>query len=119
MHQTLEMVAIPSNSNAIVAESTTGVGAAPKSETRSRATREVRHDLGNALGALRLRVQLVLGDAVCRAAQAKNLEAIERILNRAMALFEELGTHSRATPKSRAKARGKKARKAKARSRRR
>jgi hypothetical protein len=79
--------------------------------------REVRHDLGNTLGALRLRVQLLLADATCRAAQAKNLEAIERILKRSIDLFSELATRRRTGAEQRANVPGKRARKAKRRSR--
>ena len=62
------------------------------STARDDRTRELRHDLGNALGALRLRVQIVNADPTCRAAQGKNLDAIERIVKRSMELFAQLAT---------------------------
>jgi hypothetical protein len=93
------MAAIHSKASAPVAESNTRSAAAASSPATAR---ELRHDLGNALGALRLRVQLVLTDPACRAAQAKNLEAIERILNRSMDLFAAL--HTRPGSKARSAA---------------
>lgn len=66
--------------------------AQPAGETAS--ARELRHDLGNALGALRLRLQLVMADPKCQAAQGKNLEAVDRILLRCVDLFSALRAQS-------------------------
>src|SRR5262245_35262667 len=85
----IEMVAFRTNPRRFVAKSD---GAARTEGGRT--PRELRHDLGNALGALRLRVQLLLADPACRAAQSRNLEAIERILNRSIDLFAKLHTRT-------------------------
>jgi hypothetical protein len=48
------------------------------------------HDLANSLAALRLRVELVMGDETCRRAQGANLTAIARILEDTRALAAKL-----------------------------
>ncbi len=50
------------------------------------------HDLGNALGALRLRLDIVANDSTCVWAQGGNLQAMTRILAEAQALVHRLQT---------------------------
>jgi signal transduction histidine kinase len=50
----------------------------------------IAHDVNNLLGALRLRVGILLKDPVCLAAQAPNLTAIDRILTNGSELVAKL-----------------------------
>ena len=66
-----------------------------------------KHPLFNLAERLEM-VQLVLKDPTCRAAQGKNLEAIERIVNRGIELFAALHVRDRAErspPKSKSRRR--------------
>jgi signal transduction histidine kinase len=46
------------------------------------------HEMGNQLGALQLRLQMLKQDAACRETQGRNLEAMEEILNEANELVQ-------------------------------
>jgi hypothetical protein len=48
------------------------------------------HELGNVLGALQLRLQILDGDPACRRAQRKNLDAMKRILEEANTLVRRV-----------------------------
>jgi signal transduction histidine kinase len=48
----------------------------------------IAHEIGNQLGALQLRLQMLKQDAACRQAQGRNLEAMESILNEASELVQ-------------------------------
>ncbi len=55
------------------------------------------HEIGNQLGALQLRLQLLKQDAACRQAQGRNLEAMENILNEANELVQRVHLLAMAT----------------------
>jgi signal transduction histidine kinase len=55
------------------------------------------HEIGNQLGALQLRLQLLKEDPSCRQAQGRNLEAMEKILNEANELVQRVQVLGMAT----------------------
>jgi hypothetical protein len=67
---------------------------------RSPAARAV-HELGNTLGALQLRLEIVINDSTCMWAQGANLEAMTRIVAEAQALVHRLQAADRTTSRQR------------------
>jgi|tagenome__1003787_1003787.scaffolds.fasta_scaffold20966777_2 hypothetical protein len=59
------------------------------------------HELGNALGAVQLRLEIVINDSTCMWAQGANLEAINRIVAEAQTLVHRLQAADGATSRRR------------------
>jgi hypothetical protein len=73
----------------------------PRKQVPGEVALGLAHEIGNLLGALQLRLQIVQQNSVCRETQGRNLDAMSRILDEAQDLLQGVQALGTVTPPSR------------------